>query len=92
MTVVFTLLCCIAATNKFGAAFNPAVGIALTVNSILWLGKQHYLYHYVYAYTLGPLLGGLLAGFFHNIHAKAHEPVEEHREFDSSQKQTFLEK
>ena len=36
--VVLTLLCCIAATNKFGACFNPAVGIALTVNQILWLG------------------------------------------------------
>lgn len=30
--VVVTLLCCIVGTNKFGAAFNPAVGVALTTN------------------------------------------------------------
>ena len=90
MSVVLTLLCCIAATNKFGAAFNPAVGIALTANSILRLGWAHYLYHYIYAYTAGPLIGGLFAGLFHNLHAKAHEPVEEHAEFDRSQKEQFL--
>jgi len=32
MCVVLTLLACIAATNKFGACFNPAVGVALTTN------------------------------------------------------------
>ena len=32
IVVVFTLLCCIAGTNKLGACFNPAVGIALTSN------------------------------------------------------------
>ena len=37
--VVVTLLCCISGTNKLGACFNPAVGIALTTNSILWLGS-----------------------------------------------------
>ena len=30
--VVLTLMCCIAATNKFGACFNPAVAVSLTVN------------------------------------------------------------
>jgi len=90
MSVVVTLLCCIAATNKYGAAFNPAVGIALTINSILKLGKAHYLYHYCYAYTLGPALGGLFAGFFHIIHAKAHKPVDELKAFDHSQKETLL--
>ena len=66
-SVVLTLLCCIAATNKLGACFNPAVGISVTLNSILWIGKQEYLYHYLYAYTLGPAAGGLLAGFFHTM-------------------------
>ncbi len=85
MFVCITLLCCIASTNKLGACFNPAVGIALTANSIWKLGSQHYLYHYLYAYTLGPALGGLLAGLFHNIHKEAHKPDEqqysaEHRE------------
>ena len=32
MCVVVTLLAVISATNKFGACFNPAVGIALTTN------------------------------------------------------------
>lgn len=76
MAVVVTLLCVISGTNKFGACFNPAVGIALPANSVLWLGKSPYLYHYVYIYTLGPALGGLLAGFFHLLHAPAHEPVQ----------------
>ena len=30
--VVVTLMCCIASTNKFGACFNPAVGVSLTIN------------------------------------------------------------
>ena len=90
MCVVLTLLCVIAGTNKFGACFNPAVGIALTSSQILYNGSQHYLYHYLYAYTLGPALGGLFAGLFHHIHAPAHEPVEENREFSHEQKETFL--
>ena len=32
MCVVLTLLCVISATNKFGACFNPAVGVSLTTN------------------------------------------------------------
>ena len=91
MCVVVTLLCVISGTNKFGACFNPAVGIALTSNSIfLKATGGHYLYHYVYAYTLGPALGGLIAGLFHIFHAKAHEPHDEHREFDSHQKENLL--
>ena len=35
MVVVLTLLCCISGTNKFGACFNPAVGVALTTNSVM---------------------------------------------------------
>lgn len=90
MCVVVTLLCVISGTNTLGACFNPAVGIALTTNSILWLGSQHYLYHYTYAYTLGPALGGLLAGLFHLNHAQYEEPVEEHQEFPQSQKANLL--
>ena len=71
MTVVLTLLCCIASTNKFGAAFNPAVGVTLTTNAFLWMGNQHRLYHYILGYTFGPLTGGFAAGVFHNVHAKA---------------------
>ena len=81
MVVVVTLLCVISGTNKFGACFNPAVGIALTSSQMLYNGTKHYLYHYLYAYTLGPALGGLFAGLFHLIHATAHEPVVENREF-----------
>ena len=90
MCVVLTLLCVIAGTNKFGACFNPAVGISLTASQILYNGSKHYLYHYLYAYTLGPALGGLFAGLFHHIHAPAHEPEEENREFSNEQKETFL--
>ena len=82
--VVFTLMCCIAATNKFGACFNPAVAVSLTVNQIAMLSdaskaSNGYLYHYTYAYILGPLFGGLLAGIFHNIAAKLHEDDDDER-------------
>lgn len=90
MTVCLTLLCCAASTGNFGGAFNPAVGLALTVNGLIWMGKQHYIYHYLYAYTLGPLLGGLLAGFFHLIHAPAHEEPDQTKDFDRTQKETLL--
>ena len=90
MTVVLTLLACIAATGKFGGAFNPAVGLTLTTNGLIYLGHQHYIYHYLYAYTLGPLLGGLLAGFFHLVHAPAHKTPDSTRDFDASQKETLL--
>jgi len=84
MCVVVTLLCCIAGTNKLGACFNPAVGIALTTNAMLYMGKQHYLYHYLYAYTLGPALGGLCAGLFHIFHAPLHEDDDPTADFDQS--------
>ena len=90
IVVVFTLLCVISGTNSLGACFNPAVGITLTTNSIIWLGKTEYMYHYVYAYTLGPLLGGICAGFFHLFHAPHVEPVEPHREFPDGQKANLL--
>ena len=90
MCVVLTLLCCISASNKLGACFNPAVGSTLTINSILYLGKQHRLYRYAYAYIAGPFIGALCAGVFHNLHAPSHEPEEEHREFDASQKEKML--
>ena len=90
MCVVATLMCCIAGTNKLGACFNPAVGVSLTANSILMLGKAHYRYHYMYAYTLGPALGGLIAGLFHIFHREAHKP-NHHESYDSSQKENLLE-
>ncbi len=89
-TVVLTLLCCIAATNKLGACFNPAVGIAVTTNSIVWIGKEHYLYHYLYAYTLGPAAGGLMAGFFYNMFEEAHKPVDAGSNFDASQSEKLV--
>lgn len=54
------------------------------------MGKAHYLYHYVYAYTLGPAFGGLLAGLFHIFHARAHEPHDKLKDFDSNQKENLL--
>ena len=72
--VVATLMCCISGTNMLGACFNPAVGIALTSNSIAVLGGAHYMRHYLYAYTLGPSLGGLIAGLFHIFHREHHKP------------------
>ena len=74
MAVVVTLLCCICATNNYGACFNPAVGVTLTLNSMFYFGKASYLHHYAYAYTLGPALGGLCAGLFHLLHREAHKP------------------
>lgn len=88
--VVVTLLCCISGTNKLGACFNPAVGIALTADAIFALGTKHYLYHYLYAYTLGPATGGLLAGLFHMLHRDAHKPEEVHPEFDQNQKEHLM--
>ena len=35
IAVVITLMCCIAGTNALGACFNPAVGLALTTNSVI---------------------------------------------------------
>lgn len=90
MFVVITLLCCISGTNKFGACFNPAVGIALTTNAVWWLGSQHYLYHYLYAYTLGPALGGLLAGLFHLVHRDHHKPVEVDREYPAETREGLM--
>lgn len=74
--VVFTLCAVIAATNKYGAAFNPAVGLTVTLNQILFIGWEHQLRHYLYAYVFGPALGGVLAGLFHIPHAKLHEVFE----------------
>ena len=90
MCVVVTLMCVIAGTNKFGSCFNPAVGIALTTNQILFMGKQHYLYHYLYAYTLGPALGGLCAGIFHLFHAPLHEDEDVTEQFDASQREKLV--
>ena len=95
MCVVLTLLCVIVSTNKLGACFNPAVGFALTANSIFMLssaGKagNAYLYHYLYAYVLGPLIGGLCAGFFHNLVAKEHEPV--NQGFSNEHKESMINK
>ena len=77
IAVVFTLMCCIAGTNSLGACFNPAVGLALTSNSIAMLGSAHFRYHYLYAYTLGPALGGLCAGLFHIFHREHHKPAKQ---------------
>ena len=85
IAVVLTLLGMIAVGNKFGAAYNPAVGIALIANQVIMQGKLLYLYHYLYAYTLGPALGGTVAGFFHLIHKQLHEP--EHHHPDEKQEQ-----
>ena len=49
-----------------------------------------YLYHYAYAYVIGPLIGGLLAGCFHVMSAKAHEPCDDRREFDSAHKESMI--
>ena len=90
MVVCLTLLCVIAATNALGACFNPAVALSASLNSVFWLGNNEYLYHYLYAYTLGPAMGGLLAGCFHCLHAKAFEPDDRAKDFDASQKESFI--
>ena len=69
LTVALTLFGLIMAGGKFGAAYNPAVGLSVT----LWGYKQldaAYILHYMYAYTVGPLLGGALAGGFYNLHKR----------------------
>ena len=92
MVVVLTLLGVIAATNKYGACFNPAVGTSLTLNQVLRLGHARKFYHYLYAYTVGPAIGGLFAGLFHIVHAKAHEPIHGRSHTDESQVESFLQK
>ena len=96
MCVVLTLLAVISATNKLGACFNPAVGVALTSNSVMMLSSESkagnaYLYHYCYAYIIGPLVGGLMAGLFHNLAAEAHKPCNEHEnEFDATHREKMI--
>ena len=93
LCVVSTLLCVISGTNKLGAAFNPAVGTAVTTYSVLRLEHEdgqsnEWLYHYLWCYTVGPYIGGLCAGLFHLIHKGFHEPEEPYKSQGFSEEQT----
>ena len=59
------------AGGRLGACYNPAVAVALTVNSVIYLDNtEHYLSHYFKTYFFGPFLGGIFAGLFHIVHKK----------------------
>ena len=72
LTVSITLFGLIMAGGKYGACYNPAVGLSLGLWGV-WNLSATYIKHYMYLYILGPFIGGLLAGGFHNVHQKLHE-------------------
>lgn len=63
------LLAMLRTGDKLGVCFNPALVLALTSNSLLFLGEgTKYLTHYMPFYFIGPILGACMAALFHAIH------------------------
>ena len=63
------LLAMLRTGTKLGVCFNPAIVLALTFNSQIFLGEgTSYLLHYMPFYLIGPVLGACLAALFHVCH------------------------
>lgn len=80
--VVATLMGMIKTGMRLGACYNPAVGVALVVNALLWKEDTNgYITHYAYAYLAGPAIGGAAAGIFHLMHANAFKKDEQESKY-----------